>query len=218
MVQKKKKKKSADSEEVRRELRTQTPLLLRSTSPTELVPPVLPLCVLLSRTISLLYQKLLDVSDQLLVICLHVLLFLSFKSPHCHKSSCNNNDSRSSRDSRNNHLICPSLHFYHLLYVSISCFHQFHVFMRFTCRKNISCQRKICQTPKQQQTYRCTNPGHRLFVVTDSAAIISADTSCYFCAYVFLPSAHIVHLISEHIVIQLTAHTRAFLCISMLYV
>lgn len=49
-----------------------------STSPTELVPPVLPLCVLLSRTISLLYQKLLDVSDQLLVICLHVLLFLSF--------------------------------------------------------------------------------------------------------------------------------------------
>lgn len=135
MVQKKKKKKSADSEEVRQELRTQTPLLLRSTSPTELVPPVLPLCVLLSRTISLLYQKLLDVSDQLLVICLHVLLFLSFKSPHCHKSSCNNNDSHSSRDSRNNHLICPSLHFYHLLYVSISCFHQFHVSMSFTCRK-----------------------------------------------------------------------------------
>lgn len=32
-----------------------------STSPTELVPPVLPLCGLLSRTISLLYQKLLDV-------------------------------------------------------------------------------------------------------------------------------------------------------------
>lgn len=58
----------------------------------------------------------------------------------------------------------------------------------------------------------------QVFVATDSAAIISADTSCYFCAYVFLPSAHIVHLISEHIVIQLTAHARAFLCISMLYV
>lgn len=61
----KKKKKSADSEEVRRELETQTPLLLRREHIAHRTGPTCPpsLWIAITHNYSVLYQKLLDVSD-----------------------------------------------------------------------------------------------------------------------------------------------------------